>query len=112
MEDNDATIDSLGVLANDTLDLREQLEDADLLDSNSENEQMKQRKRQRREEGPGFEGTLLGNGGHTSSDHSCHHEDDPNPDHLEPGHACPACTFQNTPDALACAMCDTIFYSQ
>ncbi|KAI0086174.1 cysteine proteinase [Irpex rosettiformis] len=109
LDDNEATIDSLGVLAGDSMDLREQAEDADLLDSNSESES-RQRKR-RREEGQGFEGTLLGNGGHMSSGHSSQHEDDPEPGEFESGPRCPACTFQNTHETLACAMCDTMFHS-
>jgi hypothetical protein len=89
-------------MANDSMDLREQVEDADLLDPNSEIEP-----RRGREEGQGFGGTLLGNAGRTSSTpHSSQPEDGPDPDHS--GRSCPACTFENEPDAVACAMCDTL----
>ncbi|KAF9820152.1 hypothetical protein IEO21_01585 [Rhodonia placenta] len=55
LEDSSATVLSLGILANDFLDLREQTEDIDLL-SDTDNERDK---RKRRKEGPGFGGTLL-----------------------------------------------------
>lgn len=109
LDDNEETIDSLGVLTNSSLDLREQVEDADLLDSNSESE--KRQGNRRREEGPGFEGTLLGNGTHTSSSHSSQHEDDPDPEPPQSvGRSCPACTFQNPLGVLVCSMCNTILY--
>ncbi|KAI0688254.1 cysteine proteinase [Cytidiella melzeri] len=102
LEDNKATIGALGVLSNDTLDLREQLEDADLFGSNTEAEP------RRREEGQGFGGTLLGNGGRTSSTpHSSQHEEDLDPD--PSGRPCPMCTFENATDAVACLMCETMF---
>ena len=61
MEDNDATLGSLNILANDTMDLREDSEDIDMLGSGSE------RGMRRHEEGEGFGGTLLGSSNHPSS---------------------------------------------
>ncbi|KAI0345367.1 cysteine proteinase [Trametopsis cervina] len=103
LDDNEATIGSLGVHSNDTMDLREQPEDVDLLDSTSDVEPSR-----RREEGQGFGGTLLGNNGHTSNTpHSSQHEEEP--ESGTTGHSCPVCTFDNALDATVCAMCDTAF---
>ena len=101
LEDNTATIGSLNVLANDVMDLREDSEDIDLLGSDGEQPAHKS------DEGQGFGGTLLVSGTHRSS-----HSHTPS-DHDEPmaeiTRACPACTFENSPDVVCCAMCETPF---
>ncbi len=58
LDDNAVTISSLGVLANDAMDLREEAEDIDLLGSTSD-DGGGARLPQQREEGHGFGGTLL-----------------------------------------------------
>ena len=106
LEDNSATVAALQVLANDVLDLREAEE---VLDINSDSDERPAIKR-RREEGPAFGGTLLGN---SDSAWSSSPEDTPGtPGPPYPGvqeKACLACTFSNPVRALSCEICDTIF---
>lgn len=93
---------SLGVVANDTLDLREEAEDVDLIASDDED-----RRRKPNDEGPGFGGTLLGGGDHAQGSASSDKNDPPKPAER----SCPACTFVNPPEVLACAICDTVLYT-
>ena len=102
LEDNAMTLGSLGVLSNDTMDLKEESEDIDLLGSGSEAEPST-----RRDEERGFGGTLLG----YSSSSSPSHTPSQHADEL-PGNngalSCPACTYDNAPGSSACAMCETL----
>ncbi|CAA7271556.1 unnamed protein product [Cyclocybe aegerita] len=99
LEDNSATVEELGLFANDILDLRE------VVEINSDSDETPANKR-RREEGPGFGGTLLGN---ADSCWSSSPEQTPAPHFSNQEKACRACTFSNTFDALSCQMCDTNF---
>jgi len=102
LEDSSATVLSLGILANDQLDLKEQTEDADIYsDSDTEGD-----KRKKRKEGRGFGGTLLS--GITSSPDS--QDLAPQSEAIAPSSkSCSACTFDNDTDARVCTMCDTAF---
>ncbi|KAG6918120.1 hypothetical protein DXG01_016308 [Tephrocybe rancida] len=91
LNDNTASVDSIGILAHDVLDLRRENEVVDL-DSDLEEE-----KRPRDEE-RGFHGTLLGRS--TSP---------PPNDDTGGEKSCRACTFSNVVDALSCTVCDTSF---
>lgn len=103
LNDNAKTLSSLGVLSNDVMDLREESEDVDLLGSTSDSSPPK------REEGNGFGGTLLGSSRPASSaaHSSSQHEDEP--ELGQTSRSCPVCTYDNAPDASACAMCETSF---
>ena len=104
--DGSATLRALGVLSHDTMDLREEAEDIDLLGSGSDAEQPAAR----RAEGRAFGGTLLG-----YSSASSPPQTPPSQDVADgPGTAgisCPACTFDNAADAFSCAMCETMLGS-
>jgi ubiquitin carboxyl-terminal hydrolase 48 len=103
LEDNSATVAGLQFLADDVLDLREAEE---VLDINSDSDERPAIKR-RREEGPAFGGTLLGN---SDSAWSSSPEDTPGPPYADVQEkACLACTFSNSVKALSCEICDTIF---
>ena len=104
LDDNSATLGSLGVLSHDTMDLKEESEDIDLLASGSEDEPV--RKSSRKEE-RGFGGTLLG---YSSSSSPARTPSLPADDFRSSsvGLSCPACTFDNVPAALSCAMCETV----
>lgn len=96
IHDNEATVGHLQFLAGDILDLQEANE---VIEIDSDSDDPPARKK-RREEGQGFNGTLLS--GMPSS-----REDTPI---LIPlGKVCSACTFSNTVDALSCTVCDTVF---
>jgi len=97
LEDNAVTVESLGILMNDTLDLREEAEN-DL--SNSPDG----RASKRRKEEKGFGGTLLA----TSSAYASFSADTGTSSEGE-GHEstkpCPVCTFANPSDSLVCSIC-------
>ena len=102
LEDKDATVASLHILANDILDLREESEDIDLLNSGSDREG-------KSGDGGGFSGTLLsGNGHHSSSPHAASDRDEASQNGTK---ACLACTFDNPLDEPLCTMCKTPFES-
>ncbi|KAL4247306.1 peptidase C19 family protein [Abortiporus biennis] len=108
IQDNDATLISLGIMSNDILDLKEEAEDVDMLNSDGEEEGSHKRKA---DEGQGFGGTVLGASGSNPNNHepvSSSHSSSPAPSSSTPK-SCPACTFENPPDVLACTMCDTLF---
>lgn len=96
---------SLGVLSHDTMDLKEESEDIDLLGSGSEAEQTPRGKG----EGRAFGGTLLGYSSSSSPPRTPSQEAADIPPSA--GVSCPACTFDNVPDAFSCAMCETVFGS-
>jgi hypothetical protein len=103
LDDSSASVGSIGILANDILDLREESEDNDHLNSDTDVSHVKKKRRQ---EERGFSGTLLGG---SKSDEG--HDDggglsttDPTDEKI-----CSACTFANPPDVTSCGVCDTSF---
>lgn len=104
LSDNSATVQTLGILSHDFLDLREENEDVNIF-SDSEDESPK---KTRRSEGRGFGGTLLG--GSLETDHKPHQGSDS--DHAPTVKPCSACTFENALDVSKCTICDTPFASE
>ncbi|KAF5315656.1 hypothetical protein D9611_004911 [Ephemerocybe angulata] len=110
LEDNEATAESLDILANDVLELHQITEEIDIDASDTE----EPRRSKPREEGQGFNGTVLGwrgGGGGIPTDSSMPSSRTASPDPMlmvveKP---CKACTFANASDAYSCAICDTIF---
>lgn len=96
LEDNLTTVESLGILMNDILHLRE--EDEDGSDGGP---------RKRRVEEKGFGGTLLG----MSSYHAGLSYDTGTSSEGEPSHeavrTCQNCTFNNPPEHLVCEVCQS-----
>jgi len=99
LQDNTVTVESLGILMNDTLDLWEEAENEDNLSNGAD-----ERAGKRRKEEKGFGGTLLAASASyaslsadtgTSSEGEGH----------EPAKPCPACTFNNPLDSLFCNVC-------
>lgn len=107
LNDNEATAESLDMLADDVVELQQITEEIDI-DSDAES-----RSRSKpREEGRGFNGTVLGGG--MMTDHSLPSSRADTPDVMmseaaEEGKACRVCTYCNKRDVLACEICDTIF---
>ncbi|KAH6918351.1 hypothetical protein BKA70DRAFT_13800 [Coprinopsis sp. MPI-PUGE-AT-0042] len=99
--DNEATIESLAIAANDTLYL-EQISEALEVDSDSE----QPAKRRRREEGQGFNGTILGGFSTDSSQPSSRAN---TPGSLMAEKPCKSCTFSNPAHAQSCEMCENDF---
>ncbi|KAL0946674.1 hypothetical protein HGRIS_012863 [Hohenbuehelia grisea] len=95
LDDNAVDVATLGILANDILDLREENEVHDL-DSDFDDVPASKKPR---DEGAGFGGTLLG-----SSQPSSSREDTPMAEK-----PCPQCTFANETDASACLICEFPF---
>ncbi|KAI4525001.1 hypothetical protein K525DRAFT_261907 [Schizophyllum commune Loenen D] len=93
LDDNKATMESLGILANDTIDLREEQEK----DSFSDTEDGERAAKRQRSEERGFGGTLLGASVIPSSELPT-----PPPDMK----SCPHCTFFNVREAEVCETCD------
>ncbi|KAI0079874.1 cysteine proteinase [Panus rudis PR-1116 ss-1] len=95
IEDNSVSLASLGVMANDTLYLREESEDVDLLDDDGNNVATNDG-----DEGRGFGGTLLGGAIGGAPENVG--------EGLTPGHiSCPACTYSNPSEVASCEMCET-----
>lgn len=91
-------MESLRIFANDIIDLREAEEMVDLTSDGDESPPKKQKK----EEGNGFNGTLLGNADapwSSSPEETSHQTDEKK--------TCPACTFSNASDAVSCQVCYT-----
>ncbi|KAI0374832.1 cysteine proteinase [Pilatotrama ljubarskyi] len=104
LDDSSATMLSLGVLSNDLLDLKEENEDIDLLsDTDIDVDSTAPGSRKKRAEGQAFGGTLLGGG---SSFTYSSVPPSSSPSAVEPI-ACPACTYENAPADVSCAMCET-----
>lgn len=99
LDDSSATMLSLGVLSNDLLDLKEESEDLTIL-SDTEDESTARNGAKKRAEGQAFGGTLLGGYSYSSAPSSSQS--------IAPVViACPACTYENVPADVACAMCET-----
>jgi hypothetical protein len=96
LEDNNATVESLQIFANDTVDLRETEEVVDLTSDGDEPPSRKKKK-----EGNGFSGTLLG-----SADVPWSSSPEQTPELKK---ECSACTFSNPSETLSCQMCYTRF---
>ncbi|KAG9318845.1 hypothetical protein JVU11DRAFT_949 [Chiua virens] len=97
--DNTVTVESLGILMNDTLDLREEAENEDNLLNSPDGRASKRRKEEK-----GFGGTLLATStsyASLSADTGTSSEGEGH----EPAKPCPACTFANPVDSLVCTMC-------
>ena len=101
IEDNATEIVSLGVMANDTLYLREEAEDVDMLDTDSEDPLPKSRA----DEGRGFGGTLLSSSASIGSANNNTTQPKFEPKRLV--RTCSACTFNNASDADVCEICET-----
>lgn len=93
LEDNSTTVESLGILMDDTLHLREEGEDGG--------------PRKRRAEEKGFGGTLLA----MSSSHAGLSYDTGTSSEGEASHeaarTCQRCTFNNPPEHLVCDACQS-----
>ena len=87
-------------MTNDLLDLQEQSEDINLLSDSDVEAEVPERRKKQRKEGPGFGGTLLG--GLSTSDIGL-------PVDKPTTRACPACTFANDLNTVACSICETRF---
>jgi ubiquitin carboxyl-terminal hydrolase 48 len=104
LEDNDISVASLQLLANDVLDLQEENEVHEISDSDEAP------KKKRREEGQGFGGTLLGGTipqAPTPMELLAPSEDVQDAFCFEK--SCHACTFANPSAAPVCSMCNTVF---
>ncbi|KAJ7047010.1 hypothetical protein C8F04DRAFT_1062446 [Mycena alexandri] len=108
LDDNTATVASLGILANSVIDLKEENEVHEISDSEEV-----PKKKKRRDEGGGFGGTVLGRteGRSSSPPKPNLPPSPPTPvESLLPTEkACGTCTFSNPVDELACSMCNTTF---
>ncbi|KAI0362032.1 cysteine proteinase [Trametes cingulata] len=103
LDDSSATMLSLGVLSNDLLDLKEENEDVNLLSDTDVDVDGTTNGSKKRAEGQAFGGTLLGGG---SSFTYSSVPPSSSPSAVGPV-ACPACTYENAPAEVACAMCET-----
>ena len=105
LTDNSASVATLGVLANDVLDLREEQENEELLDTDTE------APNQRREtDGGGFSGTLLARGWTSESlpdDTMSERTATSSPAPMEMAKPCSMCTFENAPIATICEICES-----
>ena len=99
LDDSSATVRSLGILANDCLDLREETEDENKLHSAAY-----ERSRQR-EEGNGFGGTLLGGNAPSRELSAMQIGADVRALDDAAGKDCSACTYRNLRTAETCEMC-------
>ena len=96
---------TLGILANDVLDLREEQENEELLDTDTEAPNQ-----QRETDGGGFSGTLLARGWTSESlpdDTMSERTATSSPAPMEMAKPCSMCTFENAPIATICEMCES-----
>jgi hypothetical protein len=100
--ENSVALGALGVLARDVLDLREEREDVDLLDTDDAAPRA-------RDEGRGFGGTLLG-GDFAPSDAESRSASERPSSPVEPDlKQCHTCTLLNPHTALSCSVCESPF---
>ncbi|KAH9993782.1 cysteine proteinase [Russula vinacea] len=106
LTDSSASVAALSILANDVLDLREEQENEELLETDTEMPP------QRREtDGGGFGGTLLARGWTSESlpdDTMSDRTATSSPAPMDATKPCPKCTFDNASSAAACEMCATL----
>jgi ubiquitin carboxyl-terminal hydrolase 48 len=107
LDDKWRSMEDIGLMVNDVLDLRQEVEDLDIFDEDAD----VLPKRPRRDTGvEGFGGTLLGGFSTDSSadDREMDGNDFP-PESSSPPAApvksCPACTFENPLDEAQCEIC-------
>jgi len=105
LTDNSAMAVSLGIMANDTLDLREEKENDDAFNSDTELDTG----RERRDEGRAFGGTVLGGYSRkpTTSGDEEGTERQSSPEVIQIPNSCPACTFINSDGLSFCTICDS-----
>jgi ubiquitin carboxyl-terminal hydrolase 48 len=105
LADNSASVEALSILANDILDLREEQENEELLESDTETQPQ-----QRREaDGGGFGGTLLARGWTSESmpdDTMSDRTATSSPAPMDTTKPCPMCTFENASTATTCKICE------
>lgn len=99
------TAASLGILADDVLDLREEAEDSGTM-TDSDTAHLKKK---RREEGRGFGGTLLIGSSQPDSRSSTAATDMEVDSETDITKSCSACTYANCLEATACDICSTPF---
>ena len=119
--DNEATAESLDILADDVLELQQITEEIDIDSDGAEESRSRSKPR---EEGQGFNGTVLGGRGVRAgssmvmTDRSLPSSRADTPADImmsepgggmEEGKPCKVCTYSNKPDVFACEICDTIF---
>ena len=92
------TVASLGILANDTLELREEKEKDEALDSDAEHFSLESR------EGRAFGGTIL-SGISKAAKTSSEGDRYSSPEVVSILNHCPTCTFINPDDLTICSMC-------
>ncbi|KAF8557305.1 cysteine proteinase [Imleria badia] len=100
LQDNTVTVESLGILMNDTLDLREETENEESLSHSPEGRASKRRKEEK-----GFGGTLLAASASYASLSADTGTSSEGEGHESTTKTCPACTFHNSLDSLLCGMC-------
>ncbi|KAF8503303.1 cysteine proteinase [Russula emetica] len=104
LTDNSASVAALSILANDVLDLREEEENEELLETDTEMPY------QRREaDSGGFGGTLLARGWTSESlpdDTMSDRTATSSPAPMDATKPCPRCTLENAFSAVACEICD------
>jgi hypothetical protein len=98
--DNTVTVESLGILMNDTLDLREEAENEDNLSNSPDGRASKRRKEEK-----GFGGTLLAASASYASLSADTGTSSEGEGHESATKPCPACTYDNPLDNLSCEMC-------
>jgi hypothetical protein len=98
LEDNTATVESLQIFANDTVELKESGEVVDLTSDTDEPSTRKKKK-----EGNGFSGTLLGSADAWSS------SPEQTPYRTELKKECSKCTFSNPSEVSCCEVCEAHF---
>ncbi|KIJ69021.1 hypothetical protein HYDPIDRAFT_178940 [Hydnomerulius pinastri MD-312] len=101
LEDSAVTVESLGILMNDTLDLREEAED-DNLAAGADG-----RARKRRKEEKGFGGTLLAaSASYASLSGDAGTSSEGEPPQEPSSRKCPTCTYLNPAENLVCEVCE------
>lgn len=103
LQDNEATAESLQLLANDIIELQQITEEIDI-DNMSDSGSTRSRPRTQER---GFNGTLLG-GASGLTDVSVPSSRAASVDAMAVEKACKVCTYANDPSSVACEICDTV----